>query len=385
MSTATRPRCARCGGRIFVPTPPNPILKADGFAKKLLATWHIEIIFSCEALCAYCSSDCGLRVLFQKHTILNAVREQGPAFGFSLTEEEEALGWSELSPKLKPLSFQYDDEEFLAALERQLKAKGKGFGKGETLMFSEFTDPFSPGPVRRGLTLRVLKLILDLTSFTLRVLTKFKTVARPEFIELFQKHRERVVVGLSIGSLDDDWARHVEPGTSLPSARIRALHALQDAGVRTYAMLCPCFPHVLEDDHLERLVDAHRVDRCEHVWFEPFNVRWNWTLVEQALPEGIDKDWLRRIKDGDRRLRSAYETELYERLLMVAADGGWIDKMRYLLYEADITESDAAAFAGGHGVLLQAKPDERGRSRNPYIAALQRPNGSWRPREASHA
>lgn len=58
------------------------------------------------------------------------------------------------------------------------------------------------------------------------------------------------------------------------------------------------------------------------------------------------------------------------RLREHAERNGWMDKLRYLLYEDQIVEEDAHHYAGLKGVLLQSKPDDNGQSRNPHIAAL---------------
>ena len=74
---------------------------------------------------------------------------------------------------------------------------------------------------------------------------------------------------------------------------------------------------------------------------------------------------------GGKEEWSAYATELYDRLREKAAKEGWLHKLRYLLYEDKITKQDAPKFRGLKGVLLQSKPGEDGKSRNPYIAQLQ--------------
>src|SRR5690606_12396317 len=130
-------------------------------------------------------------------------------------------------------------------LEHQLASKPKSWGAGSTIVVSMLTDAFSPDLVRNGITRRALELLLDHTGFRIRILTKNSIVGRAPWIDLFAEHKERFVVGLSTGTMDDSWARRVEVGTSSPSSRLRALHALQDAGVPTYGMLCPVFPGVV--------------------------------------------------------------------------------------------------------------------------------------------
>ena len=162
--------------------------------------------------------------------------------------------------------------------------------------------------------------------------------------------------------------------TSLPSARLRALEKLQQAGIATYGMACPVFPHVLDGDQLERLVDRTRPELVEHMWAEPYNNRQNWKKVRKGYSVG--SFGYRSFTDifGKRGSDhwSNYATELYVRLRDKAVREGWIHKLRYLLYESAINKRDAAQFDGLEGVWLQAKPGADGFSQNPHIADLQR-------------
>lgn len=106
-----------------------------------------------------------------------------------------------------------------------------------------------------GTARAILDLLLEKTEYRIRILTKNAIVGRPQWVDYFAAHAERFIVGLSVGTLDADFAREMEWRTSRPQSRIQALHNLQDAHVPTYGMLCPVFPDVLESDELERLID----------------------------------------------------------------------------------------------------------------------------------
>lgn len=68
---------------------------------------------------------------------------------------------------------------------------------------------------------------------------------------------------------------------------------------------------------------------------------------------------------------SEYATELLLALRSTARAGGWMHKLRYLLYEDLIAEADVPRIADLEGVLLQSKPDADGRSQNPSMRQLQ--------------
>ncbi|REK22677.1 MAG: hypothetical protein DWQ42_16635 [Planctomycetota bacterium] len=333
------------------------VIQESTWGKKELAEYKVDLLKLCGFGCTYCSSNGGMHISMQLQTISDAFTEaKGKKF--------DRYDVGDIVITLKGV---------LDTLQRQLDDRRRPWGKGKTLAFCQLTDGFSPHLLRTGTTRRALEMLIDRTEFRIRVLTKSAIVGRPEWIRFFSDHADRFVVGLSIGSLNDIWARCVERLTSVPTSRVKALHALQDAGIPTYGMLCPMFPEVLDGDHIERLMEAIRPDLCEHVWAEPFNDRDNWEYVRKCYFEGSTMwNWMTDVYENGRQdLWSDYATALYQRLKSKAASDGWMKKLRYLLYEDGIVASDAAAFEGLDGVLLQSKPRLDGRSRNKAIAALQ--------------
>lgn len=325
---------------VNIPSIKTPIMRSPGFEKKELATYKLDIMGLCQFGCAYCSSNAG-----------NYLRINRDKFA-ALTREQTG---QDMLPATSPsLTFKWSD--FEGRLDAQLATKAKAWGAGLTLVFSQLTDAFSPWAVADGLTRRTLDKVLAKTSFRVRVLTKSAVVGTPEWIDYFKAHPGRFVVGLSIGTLDDAWARKVEIGTSSPSARVRALHRLQDAGVPTFGMLCPVFPDVFfELGGVGRLVQAIRPDRCETVWSEPFNDRNNWRLVADGYEKGSRAhERMSAIFGGPNRvaLWSEYAAELYERVH--SALGGEAHKHRYLLYQDGMTPATKAALTGAPGVLFQS-------------------------------
>jgi len=348
------------------PEPPVHIVQpADGFVKKGLATHHLEMTRICGFGCTYCSTNAGTSTRINLRRIKTLSREQ--------------VG-RELVPRLDPdLTVTYDPDEVMRRLELEIAHHGPGWGEGKTLVVSMLTDAFAPPPIADGLTMRVLRALLAGTRFRLRILTKSALVGTEPWLSLFACYPDRIVVGLSVGTLDNAWARKVEINTASPSVRLRAHRMLQDAGARTFGMLCPVFPSMLDGDAIEQLVAAIDGRRCERVWFEPYNDRINAAKVAAGYePGSAGAAWFHEVY-GCRKLDlwSSYATKLYERVLAVARCEGWAERLIYLLYELDITPADAEAFGAARmqGVLLQSKPGEDGRSQNPAFAAIQRELG----------
>lgn len=358
---------------VEVPSIKSPIQASPGFHKKELSEYKLDILGLCGFGCRYCSSNEGnyLRIHrgpFAERTLLQLGRRLTPA-----DTPELMFTWPDV----------------LERLDAQLSSSPPAWGRGKTLVFSMLTDGFSPELVRRGITEAALRMVLKRTQFRIRVLTKNSIVGSTEWIQFFREHPGRFVVGLSTGTGDDIWARRIEVGTSLPSARLRALHRLQDAGVPTFGMLCPVFPDLLEGESLDRLVAQIRPELVEHVWAEPYNDRNNWSTVRHGYePGSFGFNWLTEVyHHGRKSMWSHYATDLYVRLLRAAESGEWLTKLRYLLYEGDIVEDDAIRLGAMQGILLQSAPSEDGCSRNPFIAQQQRialfGSGRSRPRFAS--
>jgi DNA repair photolyase len=341
---------------VVVPSIVELITKSPGFEKKDLAERKLDLVGLCGFGCVYCSSNNGYYLRSRREPFADLTEAQ---LGERVYPEDDPS-----------LSFVWADA--LEKLERQLARKKKSWGRGETLVFSMLTDGFSPSLVASGTTRAALELVLKHSSFRIRVLTKNSIVASSEWIEFFRQHPGRFVVGLSTGTTDDAWAKRIEIGTSLPSARLRALRALQDAAVPTYGMLCPIFPSVLEGRGVEELVEQIRPDRCETVWGEPYNDRANWTKVRDGHdPGSAGHQWFDRAFASGRDGWSAYAVDLYVRMRDIAREQGWLAKLKFLLYEDAVTALDAPRLAGLHGIMLQSKPGPDGRSANPFVAALQ--------------
>lgn len=327
---------------------------------KGLATDKLDLCAICEHGCRYCSTNNGLLWTFKKQSFGDAI--------------EQKLG-KRVSPTDDPyLHIVYDG--VVEQLERELSGHRPTFGKGKVLVVSQLTDAFGPYLVGQGVTRKALDLVLRFTQYTIRILTKSAVVGHPEWVEYFRQHHDRFVVGLSIGSLDDDWARRIEIGTSLPSARIRALHVLQDAGVRTFGMACPVFPDAAR--HLHDLLDAIRPERCETVWIEPLNDRDNWEVVRDGYPVGSPSYQWFTDTFGRRNAESwsQYASYLWVQTQLRAQSEGWLEKLRFMLYEGNhkfgITKTHKRAFCDMRGLLLQGVSDKTHRSTNPHIEEMRR-------------
>lgn len=131
-------------------------------------------------------------------------------------------------------------------------------------------------------------LILEHTHFQIRLLSKSSLLARLVTKEMIpKKYHHRLILGFSIGTLDDNLGAVIEKGTGKVSKRIKALHELQDLGIRTFGMICPSLPQDDYEAFSREVCEKIRVNRCEHVWAEVINVRGeSLKKTSKALREG---------------------------------------------------------------------------------------------------
>jgi DNA repair photolyase len=182
-------------------------------------------------------------------------------------------------------------------------------------------------------TIEACKIILQLTHWQIRLLSKsnlLPLIAR-------ELPPDRMIYGVSSGTLDDNLARSFEQGTPLPSKRIASLHWLQDSGYRTFGMICPSLPQREYDAFAHEIRDAIRAEKCEHVWAEVINVRGeSMTRTVAALRAG-GFDWYADALEQTRN-RDVWET--YARQTFTAHSKVYPrGKLRFLQYVNTKTRS----------------------------------------------
>jgi DNA repair photolyase len=122
-------------------------------------------------------------------------------------------------------------------------------------------------------TVELCRFILEHTNWHIRLLSK--SVLLLEVACELSAFKDRLILGFSTGTLNEPLAAATEKGTSRVSARIKALHWLQNNGFRTFGMLCPILPVENVEEYIAAAVQVLQVDRLEHVWAEVLNARGN--------------------------------------------------------------------------------------------------------------
>lgn len=204
-------------------------------------------------------------------------------------------------------------------------------------------------------TAAVCNLILTKTNWQIRLLSKSSLLARlPAMIPA--EYHPRLIFGFSTGTLDPCVSRAIETGTTHVGSRIAALHALQDAGMRTFGMICPSLPQRDYEQFSHDICEAIRVDRCEHVWAEAINVR---PGAMQAVTEGLRREGLTDEAEMMEAVhgpngKAAWEEYARQTFLAHTRNIG-PDKLRFLQY---VTTTSAPWWAEqrANGAVLLGKP-----------------------------
>ena len=137
-------------------------------------------------------------------------------------------------------------------LLRQFLANPKW--KPETIVFSGVTDCFQPIERELRLTRGCLEVAAECRQ-PVGIITKNALVARDvDLLAELAVHRA-VRVAFSVTTLDQDLARVMEPRTSSPAARLRAMAELAAAGVDVEVMVAPIIPG-LNDHEVAAILQA---------------------------------------------------------------------------------------------------------------------------------
>ncbi|WP_130494387.1 radical SAM family protein [Motilibacter rhizosphaerae] len=127
------------------------------------------------------------------------------------------------------------------------------------------TDPYQRAEGRYQLTRQVLQaLTAARTPFS--ILTKSALVARDLDVLTAAADVTDVSVAVSVGSVDDEVWRTVEPGTPPPTRRLETLAKLREAGIRTGVLMAPVLPWLTDSpQQLEATVRAIAESGADYV------------------------------------------------------------------------------------------------------------------------
>ncbi len=165
------------------------------------------------------------------------------------------------------------------------------------------TDPYQPAERKLGVTRAILEVLSEF-NHPVAIVTKSATVERDIDILSDMAKRNLSRVFLSIGTLDHNISRHLEPRTSAPARRIQAVRALSDAGIPTGVMVAPVIP-ALTDKDIEAVLEVAKENGAESAAYIllrlPLEVKSLFAeWLQQHFPQRADHvlSLIRQMRDG---------------------------------------------------------------------------------------
>jgi DNA repair photolyase len=128
--------------------------------------------------------------------------------------------------------------------------------KGEHIAMGTGTDPYQRAEGRYRLMRQIMEALIDYRN-PFSVLTKGTLITRDLDLLVQARRTADVSAAFSIGTLDEDVWRATEPGTPHPARRVRAVEALNAAGVPCGVLVAPVLPGLSDGpDQLDAVVRA---------------------------------------------------------------------------------------------------------------------------------
>ena len=285
------------------------------FQQKGLAEFAVNVGLRCGHDCTYCSS----RAMLRCHKAHQALGTNAFATGYFIVDPE---------------------------IPEKVATDAKRKQKRGMVQLCTMVDAWAPEAQELHLGRRCLEAILAEPGWTVRILTKNAAVV--EDFDLIRKHKDRVLVGLSLtGTPDKEGVLAVvEPHASPISERMSALQKATKLGLRTYGMLCPLLPGIAdESEQIDDLVRFVKSCGAEEVFSEAVNPRGNsLTLTERVLRENgffLAAQAIAVIRN--KGAWSAYTANLVRNIQKAMGRHMTVEKVRVLLYPAGLTDQDQKA------------------------------------------
>jgi len=186
--------------------------------------------------------------------------------------------------------------------------------KPQSIALSGNTDPYQPAERHFQLTRQCLKVLAEFRN-PVGIVTKNYLVTRDiDILKDLAKH-DAAVVAVSVTTLDPNLARVMEPRTSQPEYRLKAIQKLSENGIPVIVMVAPVIPGLTDHEMpkiIQEAVDAGARKAGYIMLRLPYGVKdlfQNW--LERHFPHRKNKVLNRITSIRDGKLNS---NEFYERM-----------------------------------------------------------------------
>ncbi|MBA2626475.1 MAG: radical SAM protein [Gemmatimonadales bacterium] len=217
-------------GTRFVALPVRSVLNPPSATG--MGFWSVNPYIGCEFGCTYCYARDTHRYAVER------AHDEGRLDDEAFQEFRGPGGWEAFERRILV------KRDAPAVLARTLEPARLA---GYSLVIGTATDPYQPAERRFRLTRGILEVLLAHRGLTIGIITKSPLVTRDIDVLARLSERNSVSVHVSLATADARLARRLEPRTPVPSARLRALQRLRQAGIRAGILIAPILPGINDD------------------------------------------------------------------------------------------------------------------------------------------
>lgn len=160
------------------------------------------------------------------------------------------------------------------------------------IMLSGVTDCYQPAERKYRLTRAVLEVALEARQ-PMGIVTKNALVTRDIDILSEMANHHVVGVAISITTLDPSLTQVLEPRSSRPEARLRAIRQLSQAGIPVRVMSAPVIPG-LNDSEVPRILEAAAEAGAKSASYTLLRLPWT---VRPVFQEWLDRTQSESVRD----------------------------------------------------------------------------------------
>jgi DNA repair photolyase len=169
----------------------------------------------------------------------------------------------------------------------------------EAIAIAGNTDCYQPAERTYRLTCGCLEVAAS-SRQPVGLITKNALILRDLDILRGMAEQSLVHVNVSLTTLDADLVRSMEPRTSTPAARLRAIEALRGAGVPVRVLLAPIIPG-LNDSEIPAILEAARDAGAQHAAFMMLRLP---LTVAPVFREWLGREQPGRVQKIESRIRA---------------------------------------------------------------------------------
>jgi DNA repair photolyase len=229
----------RLRGTRFVSLTPGRVLNPPSSTG--MDYWSLNPYVGCEFGCSYCYAR------YTHKYVVERAHDAGKLNDAEFADYRGAHGWEAFEKRI------FVKEQVVGALEVDLRR----VKLGECIVIGTATDPYQPAERTFKLTRAVLQRLTRCEGLSFGIITKSPLVARDCDLLLKLQIRNELQIHISLITADAALARRLEARSPVPSARLRALKKLADAGVNVGMIVAPVLPGITDDiAHLDALFAA---------------------------------------------------------------------------------------------------------------------------------